>query len=316
MPPSTTPLGGLAGMNGGLNGFAPPPGAGPPGGLPLPGLGGLGGALGGMGMQPPQHMPAGFVPGGPSGGHDPLRMQQQGLPPLGGAPPGLPPDLLNFGGAQQLGAPPMQPPAQQPAGRPPPFGGLSGLAGLGADLPPALAGLDPATVQGLMQMPTLDLFGAGTPGGAPPPRAGAPAGPPGGPSSTLQQAQAAAAAAAAMAGGGGGGGRGGPPGGGMLPPELAHLLKEDSMSPFEDPNFQHLMSMMAGTGPANGPQGGGASGGAAPPAAAPTPGPRGAPVRTTSSSRDKQAKRKAGVWQAAVGHLCSPPSCMPTSVLR
>jgi hypothetical protein len=70
--------------------------------------------------------------------------------------------------------------------------------------------------------------------------------------------------------------------GGNLPPELANLLKDDSLSPFEDPNFQQLMSMVAATQPP------GEAGGAAPPGAR---GP--APTSNERRAREKAAKRKA-----------------------
>jgi hypothetical protein len=304
-PPATNPMPGQPGgipisPRGPTPGGMTPPLPGMPGAVPngfggagALGLGGLGlgGALGGLGLQAPPQLPAGFVPGGGGGGLDALRLSQQGMaPPLGAQlPPGLPPDLL-FGGQQQLGAP--APPPQQPT---PPaaqqqqqhFPGLQGL-GLGGELPPGLAGLDPATVQGLMQMPTLDLYSAGS---APPGSVQRPGGAPTPPG--MQQAAAPQA-------GGHGGSRPAGHGAAGLPPELAHLLKDDSMSPFEDPNFQQLMSMMAQTGPAGAPAQGGAApagpapGGGAPPAAGPPRGP--APGSGGRSAREpsKQAKRKAG----------------------
>lgn len=235
-----------------MNGFGGPGPVPASAGLPPMGMGGLGGPLGGLGLPPPQQqLPPGFVPGSGMGG-----MQQPGLGPLGGPGPmpglpGMPPDLMY--GQQQAAQPPRGAQQQQ-------FN--DGLGGIN---------LDPSTIQGLMQMPTLDLFGPGGPAG--PPSGGA----------------AAAAAAAAAAGG-----QGGPAPmrglGGNLPPELANLLKDDSLSPFEDPNFQQLMSMVAATQP---PGAGDGSG----PGGAPHPGARGpAPTSGERRAREKAAKRKAGAW--------------------
>lgn len=259
--PSPAPAGmppGPGMLPGGVNGFGGP---GPvPAGLPPMGMGGLGG-LGGLGMPPPQQqLPPGFVPGsGLGGGLDGMRgMQQPGLGPLGGPGPmpglpGLPPDLMY--GQQQAAQPPRSGQQQQ-------FG--DGMPGIN---------LDPATIQGLMQMPTLDLFGPGGPGGASAPPSGG------------------AAAAAA-------GGAGGPAPmrglGGNLPPELANLLKDDSLSPFEDPNFQQLMSMVAATQPPGAGEAGAQPG-------APHSGRGPAPTSSERRAREKAAKRKAGGRRADVG---------------
>lgn len=263
----------------GMNGFAPTGSGLSPLGMNLPGLGG-GLALPGMtnplqAVAPAQQLPPGYLP-------DPqlaaLRLQQQqqqqrGLP--GGLPNPLQPGGLPggiFAGQQQPVTAGMQQPAavqQQQQ-----FGGLGGI-----DLPPGLAGLDPGTLQSLMQMPALDMFNgapglapasAGLPGTAAP-RGGAPPAALQPPAGLAQQRQQPA----------GPGAPGAPVAGGALPPELANLLKEDSLSPFEDPNFQQLMSMVA----ANAPPGSGNARGPAP----------------RSGGRDKGGpKRKAGGWSVCM----------------
>lgn len=259
----------------GMNGFAPTGSGLSPLGMNLPGLGG---GLGMPGLNnplqpaaPQQQLPPGYMA-------DPqmaaLRLQQQQQQQRG-LPVGLPSPLQPggmFGGQQQpvtAGMQAPQAPQQQQ------FGGLTGI-----DLPPGLAGLDPGTLQSLMQMPALDMFNAGAPG-LPPASAGLPVGaaPRGGappaalqpPAGLAQQRQQQAV----------GGAPGAPVAGGALPPELANLLKEDSLSPFEDPNFQQLMSMVA----ANAPPGSGSGSGRG-------PAPR-------SGGRDKGGpKRKAGGYWA------------------